>query len=162
MCRRPYSRRGQQLLFGFIYGRPDNGTTREAESVLAMLEMRRAWRFGRHGGNRRVPGRSPRDHRCIQGDGRRAPGRRPRTRRGLTIYSSRIDELLALESRQAGANKLFWASNCCRSATITEYRRRCRYRAEGRRDAIDLSAHRRFTRAPTLGADIVNHAATRC
>ena len=102
---------------GFIYGRPDNETTREAESVLAMLEDAQAGALlfgsGMAAATAVFQALSPGDHIVaskVMYWALRSWLLTEATRWGLNVDFVETDDLAALESAvKPGATKLVWA-----------------------------------------------------
>ena len=157
---------------GFIYGRPDNETVREAESVLAMLEEATAGALlfgsGMAAATAVFQALSPGDHVVaskVMYWGLRAWLLTEATRWGLTIDFAETDDLGALrEAVKPGVTKLVWAetpSNPLWSITDIAAAAEIAH-AAGARLAVDSTcASPVHTRPLSLGADIVMHAATK-
>lgn len=157
---------------GFIYGRPDNETVREAESVLAMLEEAKAgallFASGMAAATAVFQALSPGDHVIaskVMYWGLRAWLLTEATRWGLTIDFAEIDDLAALKgAMRPGKTKLVWAETPSNPLwTITDIAAAAEIaHAAGAKLAVDSTcASPVHTRPLTLGADIVMHAATK-
>ncbi|MGX5735968.1 trans-sulfuration enzyme family protein [Bosea thiooxidans] len=157
---------------GFIYGRPDNETVRECESVLAMLEEAKAGALlfgsGMAAATAVFQALSPGDHVVaskVMYWALRAWLLTEATRWGLKIDFVETDDLAALEAAvRPGATKLVWAetpSNPLWTITDIAAAAEIAHKA-GAKLAIDSTcASPVHTRPLTLGADIVMHAATK-
>ena len=157
---------------GFIYGRPDNETTREAESVLAMLEDAQAGALlfgsGMAAATAVFQALSPGDHIVaskVMYWALRSWLLTEATRWGLNVDFVETDDLAALEfAVKPGATKLVWAetpSNPLWTITDIAAAADIAHKA-GAKLAIDSTcASPVHTRPLTLGADIVMHAATK-
>ncbi len=157
---------------GFIYGRPDNETIREAEAVLAMLEEAKAGALlfgsGMAAATAVFQALSPGDHIVaakVMYWGLRAWLLTEATRWGLLVDFVETDDLAALRAAiRPGKTKLVWAetpSNPLWSITDIAAVAEIAH-AAGARLAVDSTcASPVHTRPLTLGADIVMHAATK-
>jgi cystathionine gamma-synthase len=157
---------------GFVYGRPDNETTREAESVLAMLEEAKAGALLFGSGSAAATAvffaLSPGDHvvaskvmywalrNWLLTEG---------TRWGLKIDFVESDDLAALKAAvKPGVTKLVWIETPSNPLwTITDIAAAAEIaHAAGAKLAVDSTcASPVHTRPLTLGADIVMHSATK-
>lgn len=157
---------------GFIYGRPDNETVREAESVLAMLEEADAgallFASGMAAATAVFQALSPGDHVIaskVMYWGLRAWLLTEATRWGLTIDFAETDDLDALrEAVKPGVTRLVWAETPSNPLwTITDIAAAAEIaHAAGAKLAVDSTcASPVHTRPLSLGADIVMHAATK-
>lgn len=157
---------------GFIYGRPDNETTREAESVLAMLEQAKAGALlfgsGMAAATAVFQALSPGDHVVaskVMYWALRAWLLTEATRWGLVIEFVETDDLAALAAAvKPGKTKLVWAetpSNPLWTITDIAAAAEIAHKA-GAKLAVDSTcASPVHTRPLALGADIVMHAATK-
>ncbi|PTM40838.1 aminotransferase class I/II-fold pyridoxal phosphate-dependent enzyme [Bosea sp. 124] len=157
---------------GFIYGRPDNETTREAESVLAMLEQAKAGALlfgsGMAAATAVFQALSPGDHVVaskVMYWALRAWLLTEATRWGLVIEFVETDDLAALAAAmKPGKTKLVWAetpSNPLWTITDIAGAAEIAHKA-GAKLAVDSTcASPVHTRPLSLGADIVMHAATK-
>lgn len=157
---------------GFIYGRPDNETTREAEAVLAMLEEAKAGALlfgsGMAAATAVFQALSPGDHIVaakVMYWGLRSWLLTEATRWGLAVDFVETDDLAALKAAiKQGKTKLVWVetpSNPLWSITDIAAVAEIAH-AAGARLAVDSTcASPVHTRPLTLGADIVMHAATK-
>jgi cystathionine gamma-synthase len=157
---------------GFVYGRPDNETTREAESVLAMLEEAKAGALlfgsGMAAATAVFQALSPGDHVVaskVMYWALRSWLLTEATRWGLKIDFVETDDLVALKAAvKPGVTKLVWAETPSNPLwTITDIAGAAEIaHAAGARLAVDSTcASPVHTRPLTLGADIVMHAATK-
>lgn len=157
---------------GFIYGRPDNETVRECESVLAMLEEAKAGALlfgsGMAAATAVFQALSPGDHVVaskVMYWALRAWLLTEATRWGLKIDFVETDDLSALKSAvKPGVTKLVWAETPSNPLwTITDIAAAAEIaHAVGAKLAVDSTcASPVHTRPLTLGADIVMHAATK-
>lgn len=157
---------------GFVYGRPDNETVRECESVLAMLEEAKAGALlfgsGMAAATAVFQALSPGDHVVaskVMYWALRAWLLTEATRWGLKIDFVETDDLAALKSAvKPGATKLVWAETPSNPLwTITDIAAAAEIaHAAGAKLAVDSTcASPVHTRPLTLGADIVMHAATK-
>lgn len=157
---------------GFIYGRPDNETVRECESVLAMLEEAKAGALlfgsGMAAATAVFQALSPGDHVVaskVMYWALRAWLLTEATRWGLKIDFVETDDLAALKSVvKPGVTKLVWAETPSNPLwTITDIAAAAEIaHAAGAKLAVDSTcASPVHTRPLTLGADIVMHAATK-
>lgn len=157
---------------GFVYGRPDNETTREAEAVLAMLEEARAgallFSSGMAAATAVFQALSPGDHVVasrVMYWALRAWLLSEATRWGLRIDFAETDDLAALKAAiRPGETRLIWVetpSNPLWTITDIAAAAEIAHRA-GARLAVDSTcASPVHTRPLRLGADIVMHAATK-
>lgn len=157
---------------GFIYGRPDNETTREAESVLAMLEEAPAgallFASGMAAATAVFQSLSPGDHMVapkVMYWGLRAWLLTEATRWGLVVDFAETDDLAVLKAAvRPGVTKLVWVETPSNPLwTITDIAAAAEIaHAAGAKLAVDSTcASPVHTRPLTLGADIVMHAATK-
>lgn len=157
---------------GFIYGRPDNETVRECESVLAMLEEAKAGALlfgsGMAAATAVFQALSPGDHVVaskVMYWALRAWLLTEATRWGLKIDFVETDDLAALKAAvKPGVTKLVWAETPSNPLwTITDIAAAAEIaHAAGAKLAVDSTcASPVHTRPLTLGADIVMHAATK-
>lgn len=157
---------------GFIYGRPDNATTREAEGVLAMLEEAEAgallFSSGMAAATAVFQALNPGDHVVaskVMYWALRHWLMSEATRWGLSVDFVETDDLDAL--RRAilpGRTKLVWVETPSNPLwTITDIAGAAEIaHAAGARLAVDSTTASPFhTRPLSLGADIVMHAATK-
>ncbi|MDP3318890.1 MAG: PLP-dependent aspartate aminotransferase family protein [Bosea sp. (in: a-proteobacteria)] len=157
---------------GFIYGRPDNETTREAESVLAMLEQANAGALlfgsGMAAATAVFQALSPGDHVVaskVMYWALRSWLLTEATRWGLVIDFVETDDLAALAAAvKPGKTKLVWAetpSNPLWTITDIAAAAEIAHKA-GAKLAVDSTcASPVHTQPLQLGADIVMHAATK-
>lgn len=157
---------------GFIYGRPDNATVREAEAVLAMLEEAPAgallFASGMAAAVAVFQALSPGDHVLaakVMYWGLRAWLVGEAARWGLAVDFVETDDLAALKAAmKPGKTKLLWLetpSNPLWSITDIAAAAAIAHKA-GARLAVDSTcASPVHTRPLSLGADIVMHAATK-
>lgn len=157
---------------GFIYGRPDNETIREAESVLAMLEQAEAGALlfgsGMAAATAVFQALSPGDHVVaskVMYWALRNWLLTEATRWGLQIDFVETDDLKALEAAvQKGRTRLVWIETPSNPLwTITDIAAAADIaHAAGAKLAVDSTcASPVHTRPLTLEADIVMHAATK-
>jgi cystathionine gamma-synthase len=157
---------------GFIYGRPDNETIREAESVLAMLEEAKAGALlfgsGMAAATAVFQALSPGDHVVaskVMYWGLRAWLLTEATRWGLKIEFAETDDLAAMQAAvKPGVTRLVWAETPSNPLwSITDIAALAGItRKAGAKLAVDSTcASPVHTRPLTLGADIVMHAATK-
>ncbi|MDE2334947.1 MAG: aminotransferase class V-fold PLP-dependent enzyme [Rhodospirillales bacterium] len=157
---------------GFIYGRPDNETTREAESVLAMLEEAQAgallFASGMAAATAVFQALSPGDHIVapkVMYWALRSWLLTEATRWGLAVDFVETDDLSQLQAAvKPGATRLVWLETPSNPLwTITDIEAAAAIaHAAGARLAVDSTcASPVHTRPLTLGADIVMHAATK-
>jgi cystathionine gamma-synthase len=157
---------------GFIYGRPDNETTREAEAVLAMLEEAKAGALlfgsGMAAATAVFQALSPGDHIVaprVMYWALRSWLLTEATRWGLRVDFVETDDLAALKAAvKPGATKLVWLETPSNPLwTITDIVAAAEIaHAAGARLAVDSTcASPVHTRPLALGADIVMHAATK-
>jgi cystathionine gamma-synthase len=157
---------------GFVYGRPDNETVREAEAVLAMLEEAKAGALlfgsGMAAATAVFQALSPGDHVVaskVMYWALRAWLLTEATRWGLKIDFAETDDLAALKAAvKPGVTRLVWAETPSNPLwTITDIAGAAEIaHAAGARLAVDSTcASPVHTRPLSLGADIVMHAATK-
>lgn len=157
---------------GFVYGRPDNETIREAESVLAMLEEAKAGALlfgsGMAAATAVFQALSPGDHVVaskVMYWALRSWLLTEATRWGLKIDFAETDDLAALKAAvKPGLTKLVWVETPSNPLwTITDIAAAAEIaHAAGAKLAVDSTcASPVHTRPLTLGADIVMHAATK-
>jgi cystathionine gamma-synthase len=157
---------------GFIYGRPDNETTREAEAVLAMLEEAKAGALlfgsGMAAATAVFQALSPGDHIVaprVMYWALRSWLLTEATRWGLAVDFVETDDLAALKAAvKPGVTKLVWLETPSNPLwTITDIEAAAAIaHAAGARLAVDSTcASPVHTRPLALGADIVMHAATK-
>lgn len=157
---------------GFTYGRPDNETVREAESVLAMLEEAKAgallFASGMAAATAVFQALSPGDHIVasrVMYWALRAWLLSEATRWGLRVDFAETDDLAVLKAAvKPGVTKLVWAETPSNPLwTITDIAAAAAIaHAAGAKLAVDSTcASPVHTRPLTLGADIVMHAATK-
>lgn len=157
---------------GFIYGRPDNATVREAESVLAMLEDAKAGALlfgsGMAAATAVFQALSPGDHVVaskVMYWALRAWLLTEATRWGLRIDFAETDDLAALQAAvQPGVTRLVWVETPSNPLwTITDIAAAAKIaHAAGAKLAVDSTcASPVHTRPLSLGADIVMHSATK-
>jgi cystathionine gamma-synthase len=156
---------------GFVYGRPDNATVRQAEAVLAMLEEGpEAFLFssGMAAATAVFQALDPGDHvvapRVMYWSLRNWLGTEL-TRWGITVDFIEADDLAALEAAvRPGATKLVWLetpSNPLWSITDIAAAAEIAHRAGARLAVDSTTASPVHTRPLALGADVVMHAATK-
>ncbi len=157
---------------GYVYGRPDNATVREAEAVVAMLEEAEAgallFASGMAAATSVVLALDPGDHvvapRVMYWALRRWMAE-DAARSGITVEFVEMDDLAQLEAAmRPGKTKLVWAETPSNPLwTITDIAGAARIaHAAGARLAVDSTAAGPLhTRPLALGADIVMHAATK-
>lgn len=157
---------------GFIYGRPDNETTREAESVLAMLEEAKAGALlfgsGSAAATAVFQALSPGDHVVaskVMYWALRNWLMTEAARWGLKVEFVETDDLAALKAAvKPGETKLVWIetpSNPLWTITDIAAAAEIAHKA-GAKLAVDSTcASPVHTRPLTLGADIVMHSATK-
>jgi cystathionine gamma-synthase len=157
---------------GFVYGRPDNATVREAEQVLAMLEEAEAgallFSSGMAAATAVFQALSPGDHVVaskVMYWALRSWLMTEATRWGLSVDFAETDDLDALRAAVVpGRTKLVWAETPSNPLwTITDIAGAAEIaHAAGARLAVDsTTASPIHTRPLTFGADIVMHAATK-
>ena len=157
---------------GFVYGRPDNETVREAESVLAMLEDARAGALlfgsGMAAATSVFQALDPGDHVIasrVMYWALRSWLLTEATRWGLRIDFVETDDLSALKAAvRPGETKLVWIETPSNPLwTITDIAGAADIaHAAGARLAVDSTcASPVHTQPLLLGADIVMHAATK-
>ena len=157
---------------GYLYGRPDNATIREAESVVAMLEEAEAgallFSSGMAAATALFQALDPGDHvvasKVMYWALRSWLGTEA-TRWGLAVSFVETDNLDALRAAVApGRTKLVWIETPSNPLwTITDIAGAAEVaHAAGARLAVDSTAASPVhTRPLALGADIVMHAATK-
>jgi cystathionine gamma-synthase len=156
---------------GFSYGRPDNATVRQAESVLAMLEEgpeALLFASGMAAATAVFQALDPGDHVVaprVMYWGLRNWLATEATRWGLRVDFVETDDLAALEAAvRPGETKLVWIETPANPLwTVTDIAAAAdiAHRA-GARLAIDSTAASPVhTRPLALGADVVMHAATK-
>lgn len=157
---------------GFVYGRPDNATVRQAESVLAMLEGAEAgallFASGMAAATAVFRALDPGDHVVVPKVMYWALRKwllEEGTRWGLAVDFIETDDPAALgAAMRPGRTKLVWIETPGNPLwTITDIAAAARIaHAAGARLAVDSTAASPFhTRPLELGADIVMHAATK-
>lgn len=157
---------------GFVYGRPDNETVREAEAVLAMLEEAPAGALlfgsGMAAATAVFQALSPGDHVVVSRVmywALRSWLLTEATRWGLVIEFVETDDLDALRAAmRKGETRLVWIETPSNPLwTITDIAGAAEIaHAAGAKLAVDSTcASPVHTRPLTLGADIVMHAATK-
>lgn len=157
---------------GFVYGRPDNATVREAEEVLAMLEDAGAgalvFSSGMAAATAVFQALDPGDHIVaskVMYWALRNWLMTEAVRWGLAVDFVETDELDALQRAVVpGRTKLVWIETPSNPLwTITDIAAAARIaHGAGARLAVDsTTASPIHTRPLTLGADIVMHAATK-
>lgn len=157
---------------GFVYGRPDNATVREAEEVLAMLEEAEAgallFSSGMAAATAVFQALDPGDHIVaskVMYWALRNWLMTEAVRWGLKVDFVETDNLDALrEAVKPGQTKLVWIETPSNPLwTITDIAAAAEIaHAAGARLAVDsTTASPIHTRPLTLGADIVMHAATK-
>lgn len=157
---------------GFVYGRPDNATIREVESVLAMLEEAEAgalvFASGMAAATAVFQALDPGDHVVasrVMYWALRAWLLTEATRWGLKVDFAETDDLDALRAAiRPGATRLVWVETPSNPLwTITDIAGAAEIaHAAGARLAVDSTcASPVHTRPLTLGADIVMHSATK-
>jgi cystathionine gamma-synthase len=157
---------------GFVYGRPDNATIREAEEVLAMLEEAQAgallFSSGMAAATAVFQALNPGDHIVaskVMYWALRNWLMTEAVRWGLSVDFVETDELDALKQAvKPGRTKLVWIETPSNPLwTVTDIAAAAEIaHAAGARLAVDsTTASPVHTRPLTLGADIVMHAATK-
>src|SRR3954464_2834630 len=156
---------------GFVYGRPDNATVRQAESVLAMLEdgpEALLFASGMAAATAVFQALDPGDHVVaprVMYWALRGWLASEAVRWGLRVDFVETDDLAALEAAvRPGETKLVWIETPANPLwTITDIAAAAEIaHAAGARLAVDSTAASPVhTRPLTLGADIVMHAATK-
>ncbi|WP_112661702.1 trans-sulfuration enzyme family protein [Microvirga flavescens] len=157
---------------GYVYGRPDNATIREAEGVLAMLEEAEAgallFSSGMAAATAVFQALDPGDHVVVSKVmywALRNWLMTEATRWGLKVDFAETDDLDALRKAVVpGRTKLVWIETPSNPLwTITDIAAAAAITHEaGARLAVDsTTASPYHTRPLTLGADIVMHAATK-
>jgi len=156
---------------GFVYGRPDNATVREAESVIAMLEEGEAgallFSSGMAAATAVFQALDPGDHVVapkVMYWALRNWLTTEATRWGLSITFVETDDLDQLRAAVKERTKLVWIETPSNPLwTITDIAAAAEIaHAAGARLAVDsTSASPVHTRPLALGADIVMHAATK-
>lgn len=157
---------------GFVYGRPDNETTREAEGVIAMLEEAKAGALlfgsGMAAATAVFQALDPGDHVVapkVMYWALRNWLMTEATRWGLTVDLVETDDLAKLAAAiRPGRTKLVWIETPSNPLwTITDIEAAAKLaHAAGAKIAVDSTCASPFhTRPLLLGADIVMHAATK-
>jgi cystathionine gamma-synthase len=157
---------------GYVYGRPDNETIREAEAVLAMLEEAQAgallFSSGMAAATAVFQALSPGDHVVVSKVmywALRAWLLTEATRWGIVVEFVETDDLAALKAAvKPGVTRLIWAETPSNPLwTITDIAAAAGIaHAAGAKLAVDSTcASPVHTRPLSLGADIVMHAATK-
>jgi cystathionine gamma-synthase len=157
---------------GFVYGRPDNATIREAEGVLAMLEEAQAgallFSSGMAAATTVFQALNPGDHIVaskVMYWALRSWLMTEAVRWGLAVDFVETDDIDALRNAVVkGRTKLVWVETPSNPLwTITDIAAAADIaHAAGARLAVDsTTASPIHTRPLTLGADIVMHAATK-
>lgn len=157
---------------GYVYGRPDNATIREAEGVLAMLEEAEAgallFSSGMAAATAVFQALNPGDHIVaskVMYWALRSWLMTEAVRWGLAVDFVETDDLDALRKAVVpGRTKLVWVETPSNPLwTITDIAAAAEIaHAAGARLAVDsTTASPIHTRPLTLGADIVMHAATK-
>jgi cystathionine gamma-synthase len=157
---------------GFVYGRPDNETIREAESVIAMLEDAKAGALlfgsGMAAATAVFQALDPGDHVVapkVMYWALRNWLMTEATRWGLKIDLVETDDLAKLKDAiQPGKTKLVWLETPSNPLwTITDIEGAAKLaHAAGAKLAVDSTCASPFHTQPLLlGADIVMHAATK-
>lgn len=157
---------------GFVYGRPDNETIREAEAVLAMLEEAKAGALlfgsGMAAATAVFQALSPGDHVVaskVMYWALRGWLLTEATRWGIEVEFAELDDLAALKAAiRPGKTKLVWAETPSNPLwTITDIAAAAEIaHAASAKLAVDSTcASPVHTRPLALGADIVMHAATK-
>jgi cystathionine gamma-synthase len=157
---------------GYVYGRPDNATVREAEAVIAMLEEAPAgallFSSGMAAATALFQALDPGDHVVaskVMYWALRNWLAREATRWGLAVSFVESDDLDALRGAvQPGRTRLVWIETPSNPLwTITDIAAAAEIaHAAGARLAVDSTAASPVhTRPLALGADIVMHAATK-
>ncbi|MBM6593423.1 trans-sulfuration enzyme family protein [Microvirga pudoricolor] len=157
---------------GYVYGRPDNATTREAEAVLAMLEEAEAgallFSSGMAAATAVFQALNPGDHIVaskVMYWALRSWLMTEATRWGLGVDFVETDDLDALRAAvMPGRTKLVWIETPSNPLwTITDIAAAAEIaHAAGAQLAVDsTTASPIHTRPLSLGADIVMHAATK-
>ncbi|MEH3145582.1 MAG: aminotransferase class V-fold PLP-dependent enzyme [Methylobacterium frigidaeris] len=161
-----------QYSSGFVYGRPDNATVREAEAVLAMLEEAQAgallFSSGMAAATAVFQALDPGDHvvaPTVMYWALRRWLSEEATRWGLHVDFVATDDLDALRAAvQPGRTKLVWIETPSNPLwTVTDIAAVAGIaHAAGARLAVDSTcASPVVTRPLALGADVVMHAATK-
>lgn len=157
---------------GYVYGRPDNATVREAESVIAMLEDAEAGALlfgsGMAAATAVMLALEAGDHVVaprVMYWSLRNWLTQDLPRYGITVDFVEMDDLAAVQAAiRPGRTKLVWAETPSNPLwTITDIAAVAEIaHASGARLAVDSTAASPYhTRPLTLGADIVMHAATK-
>jgi cystathionine gamma-synthase len=157
---------------GYVYGRPDNATTREAEAVLAMLEEAEAGALlfgsGMAAATTVFQSLNPGDHVVaskVMYWALRSWLMTEAVRWGLVVDFVETDDLDALRGAVvAGRTKLVWIetpSNPLWTITDIAGAAEIAHKAGARLAVDSTTASPIHTRPLTLGADIVMHAATK-
>ncbi|GJD49190.1 Cystathionine gamma-synthase [Methylobacterium crusticola] len=161
-----------QYSSGYVYGRPDNATVREAEAVIAMLEDAEAgallFSSGMAAATAVFGALDPGDHvvaPTVMYWALRRWLAEEATRWGLTVDFVATDDLAALRAAVTpGRTKLVWLETPSNPLwTITDIAQAAEIaHAAGARLAVDSTAASPVvTRPLALGADVVMHAATK-
>ncbi|MBY0298974.1 MAG: aminotransferase class V-fold PLP-dependent enzyme [Methylobacterium sp.] len=161
-----------QYSSGFVYGRPDNATVREAEGVLAMLEEAGAGALlfgsGMAAATAVFAALDPGDHvvaPTVMYWALRRWLAEEATRWGLRVDFVATDDLPALKAAmRPGETKLVWLETPSNPLwTVTDIAAAAEIaHAAGARLAVDSTvASPVVTRPLALGADVVMHAATK-
>ncbi|RVU15307.1 trans-sulfuration enzyme family protein [Methylobacterium oryzihabitans] len=161
-----------QYSSGFVYGRPDNATVREAEAVLAMLEEAQAgallFSSGMAAATAVFQALDPGDHvvaPTVMYWALRRWLSEEATRWGLEVDFVATDDLDALRAAmRPGRTKLVWIETPSNPLwTVTDIAAVAEIaHAAGARLAVDSTcASPVVTRPLALGADVVMHAATK-
>ncbi|MET7244262.1 PLP-dependent aspartate aminotransferase family protein [Methylobacterium sp. EM32] len=157
---------------GYVYGRPDNATVREAEAVIAMLEEAEAgallFSSGMAAATAVFGALDPGDHivaPTVMYWALRRWLSEEATRWGLNVDFVATDDLDALRSAvRPGQTKLVWLETPSNPLwTVTDIAGAAEIaHAAGARLAVDSTASSPVvTRPLSLGADVVMHAATK-
>ncbi|TGD97377.1 trans-sulfuration enzyme family protein [Methylobacterium nonmethylotrophicum] len=161
-----------QYSSGYVYGRPDNATVREAEAVIAMLEEAQAgallFSSGMAAATAVFGALDPGDHivaPTVMYWALRRWLSEEATRWGLKVDFVATDDLAALKAAvRPGQTKLVWLETPSNPLwTITDIAGAAEIaHAAGARLAVDSTASSPVvTRPLSLGADVVMHAATK-
>lgn len=157
---------------GYVYGRPDNATVREAEAVLAMLEEAKAGALlfgsGMAAATAVFQALSPGDHVVVSKEmywALRAWLLTEAARWGLNVTVVETDNLATLKDAvKPGVTRLVWVETPSNPLwTLTDIAAAAAIaHAAGAKLAVDSTcASPVHTRPLALGADIVMHAATK-
>ncbi|QRE75205.1 trans-sulfuration enzyme family protein [Methylobacterium aquaticum] len=161
-----------QYSSGYVYGRPDNATVREAEAVIAMLEEAEAgallFSSGMAAATAVFGALDPGDHivaPTVMYWALRRWLSEEATRWGLKVDFVATDDLEALKAAvRPGETKLVWLETPSNPLwTVTDIAGAAEIaHAAGARLAVDSTASSPVvTRPLSLGADVVMHAATK-